>query len=52
MSFIIKLFIEIDCCDLIFNFELPSNLVEMIEKDLDFEEEFEGSFEWDELVDI
>jgi hypothetical protein len=31
---------------------LPSNLVEMIEKDLDFEEEFEVSFEWDELVDI
>jgi len=24
----------------------------MIEKDLDFEEEFEGYFEWDELVDI
>ncbi len=29
----------------------PSNLVEMIKKDLDFEEleEFVGSFEWDEL---
>jgi hypothetical protein len=32
----------------------PSNLVEMIEKDLDFEklEEFGGSFEQHELVDI
>ncbi len=29
----------------------PSNLVEMIEKDLDFEE-FESSFEQDEIVDI
>jgi hypothetical protein len=37
MSFIIKRFIEIDCCDLIINCKLPSNLVEMIEKDLDFE---------------
>jgi hypothetical protein len=30
-------------------------LVELIEKDLNFEEElekFEGSFEWDELFDI
>ncbi len=33
----------------------PSNLVELIQRDLDFEdelEEFEGSFEWDEIVDI
>ncbi len=32
----------------------PSNLVELIEKDLNFEElgKFEGSFEWDELLDI
>ncbi len=33
----------------------PSNLVELIEKDLDFEEEleaFEGSFKHDELLDI
>jgi len=26
--------------------------VEMFEKDLDFEKEFEGYFEWDEFVDI
>jgi hypothetical protein len=33
----------------------PSNLVELIEKNLNFEEELqkiEGSFEWDELLDI
>jgi len=33
----------------------PSNLVELIQTDLGFEEEleeFEGSFEWDEIVDI
>jgi len=33
----------------------PSNLLELIEKDLNFEEElekFECSFEWDELLDI
>jgi hypothetical protein len=33
----------------------PSNLVELIEKDLNFEEElekFESSFEWDELLHI
>ncbi len=33
----------------------PSNLVELIEKDLDFEEEleeFEGSFKHDELLDL
>ncbi len=32
----------------------PSNLVEMIERALDFEmlKEFKGSFAWDELVDI
>jgi hypothetical protein len=35
---------RIDC-------EPPFNLVEMIEKDLNFEE-FEGSFEQDEFVDI
>jgi hypothetical protein len=52
MSFIIKKIIEFDCCDLIINCKMSSNLVEMIEKDLYFEEEFEGSFEWDELVDI
>jgi hypothetical protein len=33
----------------------PSNLVELIQTYLGFEEEleeFEGSFEWDEIVDI
>jgi hypothetical protein len=33
----------------------PSNLIELIEKDLNFEEElkgFEGFYEWDELLDI
>jgi hypothetical protein len=33
----------------------PSNLVELIQRDLDFEEEleeFKVSFEWDEIVDI
>jgi hypothetical protein len=33
----------------------PSNLVELIEKDLDFEEElekFEGSFKQDDLLNI
>jgi hypothetical protein len=33
------------------DFKPPSNLVEMIQKDLDFEE-FESSFEQDEIVDI
>jgi len=33
------------------DFKPPSNLVEMIEKDLDFEE-FESSFEQDEIVGI
>jgi hypothetical protein len=34
---------------------LPSNLVELIQTNLSFEndlENFEGSFEWDETVDI
>jgi hypothetical protein len=33
----------------------PSNLVELIQRDLDFEEElekFEGSLEWDKIVDM
>ncbi len=35
--------------------KLPSNLVELIQTNLSFEndlENFEGSFEWDETVDI
>jgi hypothetical protein len=47
MSFTIKWLIEFDYCDLIINCKLSSNLVEMIKKDLNFEEEFEGSFEWE-----
>jgi hypothetical protein len=34
---------------------LPSNLVELIQTNLSFEndlEKFKGSFEWDEIVDI
>jgi hypothetical protein len=40
--------------DLRIDLKPPSNLVEMIERDLDFEmiKEFKGSFAWDELVDI
>jgi hypothetical protein len=36
------------------DYKPPSNLVELIEKDLEFEEleEFESSMEWDELLDI
>ncbi len=36
------------------DFKPPSNLLEVIEKDLNFEglEKFEGSFGWDELLDI
>ncbi len=37
--------------DLRIDFKPPSNMVEMIEKDFDFEE-FESSFEQDEIVDI
>jgi hypothetical protein len=49
------LWVENDKNDLRFDCKPLSNLVEMIKKDFDFEEElerFEGSFKWDELVNI
>ncbi len=62
MLFIIRKFREIDICEQKnqpnnprIDCKSPSNLVQLIEKDLDFEEElenFEGSFKQDELLNI
>ncbi len=59
MSFIIRKFRKFDFCEKNQpsdpRDESPSNLVELIQTNLGFEEEleeFEGSFERDEIVDI
>ncbi len=61
MSFIIRKFKNFDFCEKIWpsdprdGCKPPSNLIEIIQTNFDFEEElekFEGSFEWDEIVDI